>query len=65
MNGEIGALREVLAQEAVGVLVGPRRNGLCGSAEVDFDAGVDESVLIFRTASIAVDPPDLDWARSH
>ena len=44
MNGQVGAFREVLAEESVGVLVRsalPRRFGV---AEVDLDTGIDRDL---------------------
>src|SRR5207302_4782187 len=41
MDGEVGAFGEVLAAQAVGVLVGAALPGAVRIAEVDVDAGVD------------------------
>src|SRR4051795_1737765 len=44
VGGEVGALGEVLAQEAVGVLVAAPLPGAVGVAEVDGHAGVDREL---------------------
>jgi hypothetical protein len=41
VSGEVGALREVLAKEAVGVLVGPTLPGTVRVTEVHVQAGVN------------------------
>lgn len=40
VDGQVGALREVLAQEAVGVLAGPALPGAMRVAKVDLDPGL-------------------------
>jgi hypothetical protein len=40
VDGQVGALRQVLAQEAVGVLAGPALPGAMRVAEVDLDPGL-------------------------
>src|SRR5215218_8117017 len=44
-GAEVGALGEVLAQQAIGVLVGAALPGGVRIAEVDLDAGVDVDLL--------------------
>ena len=46
VDREVGALREVLAQEAVGVLVAAPLPRAVGVAEVDLDAGVDGEACV-------------------
>src|SRR3954468_23320748 len=41
VHAEVGALREVLAQQPVGVLVRPALPGAVGIAEVDLETSVD------------------------
>jgi hypothetical protein len=48
VNGEVGSLRHVLAQEAVGVLVRGTLPGAVGVAEVDLDGGVDGELGVSR-----------------
>ena len=43
---EVAALGEVLAQQAVGVLVGPALPGATRVAEIDLDAGVDGELQV-------------------
>src|SRR5260370_18762402 len=43
---EVGALREVLAEQPVGVLVAAALPGAVGVAEVDVDAGVDPQLCM-------------------
>ena len=50
--GEVGALREVLAQQAVGVLVGAALPGAVRVGEVDGDAGLDLELGVLRTSSL-------------
>src|SRR5215208_5352775 len=44
--GEARSLREVLAKQAVGVLVGAPLPGAAGIAEIDLDAGLDREVPV-------------------
>ena len=44
---QVAALGEVLAEQAVGVLVGATLPGAAGVAEIDLDAGVDGELEVF------------------
>ena len=46
VSAEVGALWEVLAQQAVGVLVGAALPGAVRIAEVDVDVGVDAELSV-------------------
>src|SRR3954468_24515399 len=48
MHAEVGALREVLAQQPVGVLVRAALPGAVGIAEVDAKPSVDPEVCVLR-----------------
>src|SRR5258708_13973699 len=47
VEGEVGALGEVLAEQSVGVLVGASLPGAVGVAEVDVHVGVDAELGMF------------------
>ena len=47
VDGEVGALGEVLAEQSVGVLVGASLPGRVGVAEVDGDTGLDAEAGVF------------------
>jgi hypothetical protein len=59
VDGKVGPLRKVLAEEAVGVLVAAAMPGTVGIAEIDLDTSVDREsdVLAHLLAAVPGEAP--------